>query len=102
MADVRYRFKLWRGMVVRTFLLTALAAIAIGCSRPQPAAAPLRTSRPTEAHAVDKPSTSNATAEREVRSGTVIPLTPAQQDELLNSRVEGGMQGSFGQFANMF
>src|SRR5262249_575814 len=38
----------------------------------------------------------------EQSSSSIVPLTAEQLDELLGSRLDAGMQGTFSQFANMF
>jgi hypothetical protein len=45
---------------------------------------------------------SAASPESEENAVTIVPLTDAELEALLSHRLEGGMQGTFAQFSNMF
>src|SRR5262245_53097791 len=102
---------------MRTTIPIALALLIAGCSR-QPSrpmsqsevATPASGSAESEDAPVTAAMTTNDVEEKQVdekqveekQTLGVKPLTSEQQEQLLNSRLDGGMGHSFSQFANVF
>jgi hypothetical protein len=86
---------------MRIALLITLSVLATSCSRSEKPASSGNSSPDIESAAAQsaglKPAGDTATGAPQIQ-----PWSPAQQEQLLGRRLEGGMSGSFGQHANMF
>jgi hypothetical protein len=71
-----------------------IGVIVAGCARQENAVAPVAGERsPVEEAAIP---------DEDKTTGIIQPWTVEQQERLLNERLPGGMEGTMGQFANMF
>lgn len=93
---------------MRTIDVIAVVVISAGCSQQDASDTSRSASAPragTEAQSSDTSSTANSTPlvdPDQTAAATIKPLTPEQQERLLDARLDGGMSYSFSQFANMF
>jgi hypothetical protein len=89
-------------IIMRALLFVTLVILAAGCSKPHEAATPTSDSTLAADSAI-APSADTTPAKADKGPAvTIKPLTKEQQEQLLGTRLEGGMDFSFSQFANMF
>jgi hypothetical protein len=98
---------------MRSTLFIAALAATVGCSTNEAPNAPPQIATP-QAKVISQPADADANIDAvlgDAASKTVVdqktpptirPLTADEQQKLLNTRLDGGMGNTFGQFANMF
>src|SRR5262245_54993028 len=82
-------------------LLLAASLLAAGCSRQEAGVAPGDDPSPADAATAQSDAAPRDASDGK-KSASLKPLTPRQQERLLAARLDGGMDFSFRQFANMF
>ena len=95
-------------LAMKPALSIVFAAAVVGCSQPATPQAPKNVpanAAGMEAQTAGTPTTSTAPPKPDVDakpSAVITPLTAEQQHRLLDTRLDGGMEFTFGQFSNMF